>query len=110
MTATRNARRQMQGTVVNTGMDKTITVEISRTFRHSKYGKYLRRQKKYLTHDQENSAQRGDVVVIESTRPLSKRKRWRLVRILERRGPDHATPEIGELDMTVPLGDEGGGT
>lgn len=108
MTATRNARRQMQGTVTSTAMEKTITVEIARTYRHPKYGKYVRKQKKYLVHDPEGSARRGDVVEIESTRPLSRRKRWRLVRVLERNEQGADLPELTELEVPEPLVTEGG--
>jgi small subunit ribosomal protein S17 len=65
-------------------MDKSIVVETTRTYRHPKYGKYVCKQKRYLVHDPENSAKRGDMVEIAATRPLSKHKRWRLVRIVDR--------------------------
>jgi len=108
MTTTKNARRQMQGTVTSTAMEKTITVQVSRTYRHPKYGKYVRRQKKYLAHDEEGSARRGDVVQIESTRPLSKRKRWRLVRVLERSEHGEDSPELNELEGGDEVAAEGG--
>lgn len=64
-------------------MDKTITVQIERRFAHAKYGKFVRTHKKYHAHDETNEASVGDLVEIVSTRPLSKIKRWRLVRIVE---------------------------
>ena len=85
MTApTRHDRRTLIGTVISARTEKTITVEVVRTFKHAKYGKYLRRRKRYLAHDEERKAQVGDQVEIASTRPLSKRKRWRLVTVLSK--------------------------
>jgi small subunit ribosomal protein S17 len=85
MSATaRHARRAMIGTVTSAKTAKTITVEVERTFKHQKYGKYLRKRKRYLAHDEESTARVGDSVEIASTRPLSKRKRWRLLRVISR--------------------------
>ena len=81
-TTARHARRTLIGTVTSTKTQKTITVEVERTFKHAKYGKYLRRRKRYLAHDERGEAQLGDNVELVSTRPLSKRKRWRLLRVL----------------------------
>lgn len=80
--AERNARRSLQGTVVSTKMDKTITVRVERRFKHPKYGKYVRSHKKFMAHDEENKALEGDFVEIAATRPMSKQKRWRLVRVI----------------------------
>jgi small subunit ribosomal protein S17 len=80
--SSRNARRTLQGVVAGDRMDKTITVRVERTYRHPKYGKFVRRHKNYLTHDETGAAQVGDTVEIASCRPLSKRKRWRLSRVL----------------------------
>ena len=74
----------MIGTVTSAKTPKTITVEVERTFRHRKYGKYLRKRKRYLVHDEAGAARLGDSVEIESTRPLSARKRWRLLRVISR--------------------------
>ena len=79
MTEVRHHRREMQGIVTSAKTAKTITVEVERTYKHSRYGKYIRSRKKYLAHDEERTAREGDVVLITSTRPLSKRKRWRLL-------------------------------
>lgn len=94
MTQTRNARRTLQGTVTSTKGSKTITVLVSRTFKHAKYGKYMRRQKKYHAHDEREEAGDGDLVEIAATRPISKLKCWRLVRIVQ------AAPERG-LDVAA---------
>ena len=81
MTATRNKRRKLTGVVTGTKADKTITIEVVRTFKHPKYGKYVCRTTKYLAHDEKGEARLGDTVIVASTRPLSKRKRWRLVEV-----------------------------
>lgn len=77
-------RRQRTGRVVSNRMDKTITVAVDRQIKHPIYGKYITKTTKYLAHDETNDANEGDVVQIMSTRPLSKRKSWRLVEIIER--------------------------
>ncbi len=84
MSEQRNARRTLQGIVDSAKGDKTITIFVERTFKHPKYGKYLRKRKKYMAHDEGNAASVGDTVEVASTRPLSKLKRWRLVRIIEK--------------------------
>jgi small subunit ribosomal protein S17 len=83
-TLERNARRALIGIVTSAKTAKTISVEVERTFKHKKYGKYLRKRKRYLAHDEESSARVGDTVELTSTRPLSKRKRWRLLRVITR--------------------------
>ncbi|MGK7369159.1 MAG: 30S ribosomal protein S17 [Candidatus Halalkalibacterium sp. M3_1C_030] len=80
----RAQRRQRTGKVVSDRMDKTITVAVDRQIKHPIYGKFITKTTKYLAHDEENDANTGDTVQIMSTRPLSKRKTWRLVDILER--------------------------
>ena len=84
MTDSRNARRLLTGTVTTAKGEKTISVSVERTYKHPKYGKYVRKRKKYMAHDEKNEAAVGDTVEIASTRPLSKLKRWRLVRIVEK--------------------------
>lgn len=81
---TRNARRSMEGVVTSDLMNKTITVEVERTYRHPKYGKFVRKAKKYHAHDEQGEAKKGDRVEIMDCRPYSKTKRWRLVRVIER--------------------------
>lgn len=65
-------------------MEKTIVVSVERRFAHPLYGKQVTRHKTYYAHDQENDARIGDVVRIVETRPLSKKKRWRLLEVLRR--------------------------
>ena len=83
-TTTRKTRRTLQGIVRSSACDKTITVLVEQRYKHPKYGKYLRRNKKYMAHDEENAAQPGDTVEIVAARPMSKRKRWRLTRVVEK--------------------------
>lgn len=80
----RAQRRQRTGRVVSNRMNKTITVAVDRPVKHAIYGKYITKTTKYLAHDENNEAHEGDVVRIMSTRPLSKRKSWRLTKIIER--------------------------
>lgn len=80
----RAQRRQRTGRVVSDRMDKTITVAVDRQIKHPIYGKFITKTTKYMAHDEGNEAHVGDKVQIMSTRPLSKRKTWRLVEILER--------------------------
>lgn len=80
----RAQRRQRIGRVVSDRMDKTITVAVDRQIKHPIYGKFITKTTKYMAHDENNDANIGDTVQIMSTRPLSKRKTWRLVKIIER--------------------------
>lgn len=77
-------RKTRVGTVVSDKMQKTIVVAITRRFQHSTYKKYVRDQKHYKVHDEENTCRVGDRVLIVETRPISKHKRWRLQEIIER--------------------------
>lgn len=65
-------------------MDKTVTVQVERLVRHSVYKKYVRRRARYAAHDENNTCGIGDQVVITESRPLSKRKRWRVSQIIEK--------------------------
>ncbi|MCP5146003.1 MAG: 30S ribosomal protein S17 [Gammaproteobacteria bacterium] len=76
--------RTIVGQVVSNKMDKTVTVLVQRYEKHPVYGKYIRRSTKLLAHDENNECQEGDTVAIEECRPLSKRKSWRLARVVER--------------------------
>ena len=76
--------RVLTGRVVSDKMDKTITVLVERLVRHATYGKFLRRSTKLLAHDEANAAHIGDQVTITPCRPLSRRKSWRLLAIVER--------------------------
>ena len=80
----RNLRKERIGVVTSNKMDKTITVSVERREQHAIYGKFLKRTKKFAAHDENNECNEGDTVRIMETRPLSKKKRWRLVEILER--------------------------
>ncbi len=84
METQRNLRKQRIGVVVGTSMDKTIKVQITTKMKHPKYGKFIKRRKNYLVHDEKEECRVGDTVRIMETRPLSKLKRWRLVEIIER--------------------------
>ena len=76
--------RTLTGRVTSNKMNKTIAVEIERLVKHPTYGKYVRRTTKLLAHDEKNESREGDVVAIAQCRPLSRRKSWRLVRVVER--------------------------
>jgi small subunit ribosomal protein S17 len=80
----RNLRKERTGLVVSNKMDKSIIVQIERTFKHPVYGKYVKKSNKFVAHDEENDCNIGDTVRIMETRPLSKNKNWRLVEIIER--------------------------
>ena len=80
----RARRRERVGRVVSDKMDKSITVAVDRQVKHPIYGKFITKTTKYMAHDENNEAKAGDVVHIMSTRPLSKRKTWRLVSIVEK--------------------------
>ncbi|MBT8190825.1 MAG: 30S ribosomal protein S17 [Bacteroidia bacterium] len=77
-------RKQIVGLVTSTKMDKSITVSVERKLRHPIYGKFVKKSKKFLAHDEKNSCNEGDTVRIIESRPLSRRKRWKLVEIVER--------------------------
>jgi len=81
---TRKERKQRTGRVVSNRMDKSITVAVDRQIKHPIYGKFITKTTKYMAHDENNEANIGDIVKIMETRPLSKRKRWRLIEIIEK--------------------------
>jgi small subunit ribosomal protein S17 len=82
--AAEKTQRTLTGRVVSSKMQKTIAVEIERVVKHPMYGKYMRRTTKLLAHDEKSEAKEGDKVSIAQSRPLSKRKAWTLVSIIER--------------------------
>ncbi|RKY65137.1 MAG: 30S ribosomal protein S17 [Candidatus Latescibacterota bacterium] len=94
----RGRRRVLVGQVVSDKMDKTVVVEVTRTFRHPLYKHVIRRRSKFMAHDEENEAKVGDLVEIMETRPLSRMKRWRVVRILSKQdrgvGDDTALQQV----------------
>ncbi len=75
-------RKKRVGVVVGVAMDKTVNVLVERTVMHPQFRKEVRRRKKFLAHDESNACHLGDRVLIEETRPLSRRKRWRVVEIV----------------------------
>lgn len=81
---TRNLRKERIGVVSSTSMDKSITVVVERKEKHEKYGKFVKKTSKFMAHDEANDCNVGDTVRIMETRPLSKRKCWRVAEIIER--------------------------
>ncbi len=80
----RGKRQTMMGAVVSDRMDKTVVVSVERRVQHPIYKKYITRKKKYYAHDEKNECSIGDKVRIISSRPLSKLKRWRVTKIIEK--------------------------
>jgi small subunit ribosomal protein S17 len=80
----RGNRKTKVGKVVGDKMDKSVVVGVERLEMHPIYKKFYRKTSRFMAHDEENSAGIGDTVLIMETRPLSRRKRWRLVKILEK--------------------------
>ncbi len=81
-------QRLLTGKVVSTKMDKTIAVSVERMVKHPTYGKYIRRTTKLLAHDESNECKEGDTVSIKPCRPMSRRKSWVLVRVVDRARPE----------------------
>ena len=79
-------KSQLTGTVVSDKMDKTVVVAVERQVRHSVYGKSQRKTSKFVAHDEKNEAKVGDTVSIAESRPLSRRKRWVLTRVVAKAG------------------------
>ncbi|MGD2184648.1 MAG: 30S ribosomal protein S17 [Desulfobacterales bacterium] len=77
-------RRQLVGTVVSNKMDKTVVVMVERLVKNKLYHKYIRRQTKFAAHDEGNACQIGDKVMITESRPLSRSKRWRVNKIVDK--------------------------
>jgi len=80
----RGMRRQLTGVIISDKMDKTVVVLVERLVKHSWYHKYIRRQNRFAAHDENNSCRIGDKVRIIESRPLSKTKRWRINKIIEK--------------------------
>ena len=83
-TETKVQRKTKVGLVVSDKMNKTVVVAVERLVEHPLYGKRVKRTQKFHAHDENNEAHDGDLVEIRETRPLSKTKRWRVARIVER--------------------------
>jgi small subunit ribosomal protein S17 len=80
----RGIRKRMTGVVVGNNMDKTAVVVVSRLKKHKTYMKYIRSQSKYLAHDPQNLCRIGDRVKIIESKPISKRKRWQIIEVIEK--------------------------
>ncbi len=99
----RGQRKTVEGFVVSSKMDKTITVRSERLVKHPLYGKYIRRATICRAHDERNEANEGDLVEIVHTRPLSKTKNWRLVKVVKRstlRGSESTGADAVEAAQT----------
>ncbi|HHW20549.1 MAG TPA: 30S ribosomal protein S17 [Thermodesulfovibrio thiophilus] len=73
----------LKGTVISNKMDKTVVIAVERVFQHPFYKKTIKTRKNYKAHDEENRCQIGDVVEIIESRPISKEKRWKVLRIIK---------------------------
>ena len=82
--AKKPSKKTRIGVVSSNKMDKTITVQVERRLRHPIYGKFVKKSKKFMAHDETNDCNIGDTVKIMESRPLSAKKRWRLVEVIER--------------------------
>ena len=80
----RGRRKVIQGVVSSDRMDKSRVVVVERKIKHPLYKKYVKKTSKFMAHDEKNESHEGDTVMLMETRPLSKRKRWRLVEVIER--------------------------
>ena len=80
----RKLRKERVGLVSSTSMDKSIVVSVERRVKHPRYGKFVKMTSKFIAHDEKNTCTIGDTVAIMETRPMSKRKCWRLVKIIEK--------------------------
>ena len=83
-TSDSTATRRTVGRVVSNKMQKSVTVSVERLVKHPVYGKFIRRTTKIMAHDEDGSCREGDMVAISECRPISKRKAWRVVEIIER--------------------------
>jgi len=81
---TRNLRKERIGIVTSNGMQKSIVVSIESKIKHAKYGKFVKQTSKFVAHDEKDDCKVGDTVKIMETKPMSKRKCWRLVEVIER--------------------------
>ena len=80
----RGMRRQVTGIVVSNKMDKTVIVEVETLVKHQRYHKYIKRRARFTAHDEKNDCQIGDSVLITESRPLSRKKRWRVNDIIKK--------------------------
>ena len=82
----RSKKVAIKGVVVSSKMDKTVVVRVERKFQHPLYSRTVKQSKKFMAHDETNACQIGDVVKIVESRPLSKRKRWTVLEIVQKAG------------------------
>jgi small subunit ribosomal protein S17 len=80
--------RRTIGRVVSNKMNKSVTVSVERLIKHPVYGKFIRRTTKVMAHDEEQTCREGDTVAIVECRPISKRKSWKVVEVIERASPE----------------------
>lgn len=76
-------KKLLKGVVISDKMNKSRVVVVEKIKKHPVYGKYVRRRKKYMIHDEKNESKTGDVVLFKETRPISKRKKWMIVEVLK---------------------------
>lgn len=93
--STTGLRKERSGVVVSDRMQKTVVVSVERTVMHPRYKKYLRRRTKFKCHDEGNRCRVGDRVLIVECRPLSRDKRWRVSRVIERATSTEHQPSKG---------------
>jgi len=79
-----NNKKEKIGKVVSNSSDKSIVVRVDRLLKHPIYGKFIKKTTKFMVHDQENISKVGDLVKIVESRPISKRKRWKLIKVLKK--------------------------
>jgi len=105
--AARAARKSVVGRVVSDKMNKTIVVQVERIVRDPRFGKFLKKYSKCYAHDEKREAKKGDRVEVAETRPLSKSKRWRLVKVLEKAAADQvpAAPPAPKGSEASPSGE-----
>ena len=92
-TNTGGTARRTVGRVVSNKMQKSVTVSVERLVKHPAYGKFIRRTTKIMAHDEDGTCRMGDTVAIVECRPISKRKAWKVVEVLERAPVEEAAAE-----------------
>lgn len=102
-TEERSDRKTLEGWVLTDKMDKTRVIRIIRRFRHTMYDKVLTRYTKVYAHDETNESHAGDKVSLMETRPLSKLKRWRIVKVLEKARVTQAQAAVADEEATAPV-------
>jgi len=93
-------RTRLKGTVTGVKMDKTVMVTVQRRVKHPLYKKYIIRNKRYPAHDEQNRCKRGDLVEIVSTRPISKTKRWAVIKIMSSSDTSLSVDDVAKETMT----------